>query len=159
MNTGTCRASRPAAGLHAFLSSSAHPQGPGDFAGLSPTATPGLLSPTGWAQQLPHLHCREIRPLSRARLIHWPLWFIISLTLNVLSFSALFGLWLLLGSLSYWTFIPFQETLFFFSSLSRLINNCESTSLDRSASCLLQRTAGASLWGSLWAYEGHITCH
>lgn len=69
-------------------------------------------------------------PFPGAPHTHLQLWFIISLTISVLYFSALFGLWLLFGSLSYWTFIPFQETLFFFSSLSQLINNRESTSLE-----------------------------
>lgn len=47
----------------------------------------------------------------------------------------------------------------FFSSLSQLINNRESTSLERSTSCLPNRTAGVSPWESLWACERHITCH
>lgn len=47
----------------------------------------------------------------------------------------------------------------FFSSLSQLINNRESTSLERSTSCLPNRTAGVSPWEPLWACERHIACH
>lgn len=136
VNTRGLQEQRTAHRVHPFLPS-AHPQGLRDFEGPSPVLSDSLPPPPhicscsgGSAWQPPHLHRHEIRPLPRAPHTHLQLWFIISLTISVLYFSALFGLWLLFGSLSYWTFIPFQETLFFFSSLSQLINNRESTSLE-----------------------------
>lgn len=42
----------------------------------------------------------------------------------------------------------------FFSSLSQLINNRESTSLERSTSCLPNRTAGVSPWESSGPVKG-----
>lgn len=81
-------------------------------------------------------------------------WFIISYSLRPFYFSALlaFDCFSEFIILNFYPF-PQENPILFFPSLSQLINNRDSTALDRSISCLLNRTAGSISWGphpGLW---------
>lgn len=148
-------------GFHPFLSSAAHAQGLRTCAGVRPCGSvtrcrrhPGF-APAPRSQLSSHRTSTAVKygPSWGAALIHH-----LSSSLCPLFFCPLWPL-IAFREFIILNFYPFPGNPIFFSSLLQLINNRESTSLDRSISCLLKRTAGVSLLGSSWACEGHITCH